>query len=89
MTTPTTTTEDRKHVRVDLEKFDVFPEKGHLKRIGKVVKYVERQGAKTPTGGRFTARRITVRLTDGTLWVGQFKNGETRKIILRPLLEQQ
>ena len=79
---------ERRTVRVDMYTFAVYPEKGPRNRIGMVLRYVENDGARTPTGGKFQARRLTVRLQgDDRDWVGQFKNGENKKIILRPLDE--
>ena len=82
---------ERRTVRVDLSTFAVYGEKGPLKRIGTVTHYVERHGARTPTGGVFTAHRLTVRLRDDSHdWVGQVsKNEMNRKnsrktVILRP-----
>ena len=51
-------------------------------KFGHLLEYVEAPG-KTPTGGRFTSRRVTVKRVDGTTWVGQYKNGATT-VILRP-----
>jgi len=78
---------ERMTVRVDLSTFAVFKgTNGPRKRIGTVVRYVENGANRTPTGGRYTSRRLTVRLTgDDRDWVGQFKNGEYKVVILRPL----
>jgi len=78
---------ERKTVRVDLATFAVYQgTNGPRKRIGTVLCYVENQANKTPTGGRYTSRRLTVRLTgDDRDWVGQFKKDETKTVILRPL----
>jgi hypothetical protein len=57
--------------------------RGRPSRFGFLLEYVS-SPAKTPTGGRFIARRCKVRRLDGSIWVGQFRNGaETVK--LRPL----
>jgi hypothetical protein len=53
-----------------------------VKRFGRLLEYVERPN-RTPSGGRYTSRRVTVRRDDGTRWVGQFKNG-AETVILRP-----
>lgn len=44
--------------------------------------YVEKP-AVTPTGGRYTARRMTIRTADGRKWVGTMKKG-TDSVKLRP-----
>lgn len=89
---------DRRTVRVDLATFAVYPEGGggNVKRIGTVLRYTERQGARTPTGGVYTAHRLSVRLRgDDRDWVGQISNAElarksARKTVnLRPLDEDQ
>jgi|KBSSwiStaDraftv2_1062776.scaffolds.fasta_scaffold1326537_2 hypothetical protein len=80
---------ERRTVRVDTETFAVYPETGRRRyedRIGTVVELVTNDGARTPSGGKFTSRRLTVRLRgDDRRWVGQFKNGEKTHVILRPL----
>jgi hypothetical protein len=82
-------TEERRTVRVDTETFAVYPETGprtYATRIGAVVQYVTNDGARTPSGGKFTSRRVTVRLWgDDRRWVGQFKNDEKVLVILRTL----
>lgn len=84
-----TPTEERRTVRVDTDTFAVYPETGprtYGNRIGAVVQYVTNDGARTPTGGKFTSRRVTVRLWgDERRWVGQFRNGEKTIVILRTL----
>jgi len=77
---------ERKTVRVDLATFAVYQgTNGPRKRIGTVLRYVENQANRTPTGGRYVSRRLTVRLTgDDRDWVGQFKKDETKVVILRP-----
>jgi hypothetical protein len=47
-----------------------------------LLRYVE-QPSRTPTGGRFIARRLRVRTNDGRFWVGQMRNG-TDIVKLRP-----
>lgn len=89
--TPTTPPEEkeRRTVRVDLETFAVYLPMGNripANRIGWVVHYVVNDGARTPSKGKYTSRRLTVRLTgDNRKWVGQFRNGEKTTVILRPL----
>lgn len=80
---------ERRTVRVNTDTFAVYPLDGPRSdrtRIGQVVQYVRNDGARTPSGGRYVSRRVTVRLTgDSRRWVGQFKSGESEKVILRPL----
>lgn len=80
---------ERRTVRVNLDTFAVYPLDGYRNernRIGSVVQYVRNDGARTPSGGRYTSRRITVRLTgDSRRWVGTFKSGEKEIVRLRPL----
>lgn len=80
---------DSRTVKVDLDTFAVYPETGYRKsanRIGTVLEYVKNEGARTPSGGKFTSHRITVKLTgDSRRWVGQFKTGETQFVKIRPL----
>ena len=84
---------ERRTVRVDVATMAVYPPAGEgASRIGSILTYVERQGARTPTGGVFTSHRLTVRLRgDDRDWVGQIskeelnrKNGR-KTVILRPL----
>ena len=85
---------ERRAVRVNLSTFAVYGgTKGPLgNRIGSVLRYTERQGARTPTGGKYTAHRLTVRLRgDVHEWVGQVSKVEmdrksTHKVVnLRPM----
>lgn len=46
-----------------------------------VTNFVVREGARTPTGGTFTSRRMTIRY-QGNVWYGQMKNG-TDRVTLR------
>jgi hypothetical protein len=57
-------------------------QRGPRVQFGFLLEYVEKP-SKTPTGGRFTSRRVTVKRTDGTIWVGQYKKDATT-VILRP-----
>lgn len=84
-----TKAKERRTVRVDLSTFSVYQgTDGPRKRIGVVTEYVENTGARTPSKGKFTSRRLTARFSDDDRkWVGQFKNGEKTVIILRPLDE--
>lgn len=81
------TVEERVTVRVDTTTFAVYQgTNGPRKRIGTVLHYVENDGARTPSGGKFQSRRLTVRLSgDDRDWVGQFKSDEKTVVILRPL----
>lgn len=81
------TAKERRVVRVDLENFKVIPSTSRgTHRIGTVVRYVVNEANRTPTGGRYTSRRITVKfLDDNREWVGQFKKDEDKTVILRPL----
>lgn len=87
----TTTEKERRTVRIDLDTFAVYQGvNGPRKRIGTVTHYVENDGARTPSKGKFTSRRLTARLVgDDRKWVGQFKNGEKSVIILRPLPNEE
>jgi hypothetical protein len=78
---------ERLTVRVDLDTFAVYQgTKGPRKRIGNVKVYVENEANRTPTGGRYTSRRLTVKLRgDDRDWVGQFRKDEKSVVILRPL----
>ena len=83
---------ERRTVRVDLETMTVYDAKVNRTRIGTVLRYTERQGARTPTGGIYTAHRLTVRLHDDPRdWVGQIskdemsRKTERKTVILRPL----
>lgn len=80
---------ERRTVRVNLDTLAVYPTTGYrtaTNRIGTVVHYVINEGARTPSKGKYTSRRLTVRLSgDSRAWVGQFKTGETETVILRPL----
>lgn len=82
---------DSRTVRVDLDSLTVYPETGYRNRhnrIGVVQVYVKNEGARTPSGGKFISRRITVKLTgDDRRWVGQFRADETSRIKIRPLEE--
>ena len=85
---------ERRTVRVDLSTFGVYPDKdgGNYRKIGTVIQYTENQGARTPSGGKYVARRLTVRLAeDDRKWVGQISNanyaksGRRKAVTLRPL----
>jgi len=90
---PTPESEERQTVRVDTETFAVYPETGprtYDTRIGAIVELVTNDGARTPSGGKFTSRRLTVRFRDDSRrWVGQFKNDEKVLVILRPLPNEE
>ena len=76
---------ERRTVRVDLSTSKVYTKTGH-KPIGIVQRFVENEANRTPTGGKYTSRRLTVRLRgDDRDWVGQFKKDEKTVVILRPL----
>ena len=86
---------DRRTVKVDPSTFAVFSETGS-KRIGTVLSLTVNEANRTPTGGRYTSRRLTVRLRedDERLWVGQVKNTEWERkthrktVILHPKPEE-
>lgn len=82
-----TPVKERITVRVDTETFAVYHGKnGPRRRIGTVLHYVENGANRTPTGGKYTSRRLTVRLQgDDRDWVGQFRKDEKSTVILRPL----
>jgi hypothetical protein len=77
---------ERITVRVDTTTFAVYQGKnGPRRRIGTVTHYVKNEANRTPTGGRYTSRRLTVRLRgDDRDWVGQFKKDEKIVVILHP-----
>ena len=50
------------------------PTKGRRVKAGVVTHYIEAP-AKTPSGGRWTRRAMTVRTADGRKWYGTLKNG--------------
>lgn len=79
---------ERLTVRVNMETFAVYKgTNGPRRRIGTVLRYVENEANRTPTGGRYTSRRLTVRIQgDPRDWVGQFKNGEKTVVILRVMV---
>lgn len=81
--------DERRHVRVDLSTFAVYHGlNGPKRRVGTITRYVVNEAGRTPTGGRFTAHRLTVKFTgEDSEWVGQLRKGETRKVILRPLIK--
>lgn len=82
------TEKERRTVRVDTATMTVYPlnGRGARTRIGTVLEYVENEANRTPTGGKFTSRRISVSLKgDSRKWVGQFRKDETNRVILRPL----
>lgn len=79
-------TKERRTVRVNADTLEVYPEQGRRQRIGYVTEFVTNTGARTPSGGRYISRRLTVRFPDDTRrWVGQFKSAEKERVILRPL----
>lgn len=84
---------DSRVVRVDLDTHAVYPETGNRTRqrcIGVVQEYVRNEGARTPSGGKFISRRVTVKLRDDDRrWVGQFRADETSWIKIRPLEESK
>ena len=55
--TALTVNPDRRIVRVDLDTLSVYPlnGRGARTRIGSVTHYVENEGARTPSGGRFVS----------------------------------
>jgi hypothetical protein len=55
---------------------------GTILRGATLVQYVENPGNRTPTGGKFTSRRMTITYL-GRRWVGQMKKG-TDVVRLRP-----
>lgn len=69
--------DDRLVVRFDQERMRVYrADLKYRKPLpgATLLHYVETP-ATTPTGGRYTARRLTVRTADGRKWVGTLKNG--------------
>lgn len=89
--TPVTETVDRLEVTItqDLE----VRRNGHPVVGAQVVEYVKNEGARTPTGGKFTSERVTVlinrkrpsqgRPAGREVWVGQIPKG-SRVVKLRP-----
>lgn len=84
---------ESRRIKVDLDTLTVYPETGNrvrANRIGIVQEYVTNEGARTPSGGKFTSRRITVKFTgDDRRWVGQFKADESTFVKVRPLTESE
>lgn len=81
---------DRLNVKVDTDRMKVYSEttvrRTNTNAIGQIVEYVVNEGCRTPSGGRFTSRRMTVRVTgDDRTWVGQMKAGALDMVRLRPL----
>jgi hypothetical protein len=84
---PTPPSQARLTIRFDPEDGSIYhySEKYRSRRPMRnavLLRYVE-QPSRTPTGGRFIARRLRVRTRDGRRWVGQMKNG-TDIVRLRP-----
>lgn len=65
-------------IRVDTETLNLYRVPPSGKRSSTrlkgavVLQYVERP-AQTPSGGRYTARRMTIRTADGSRWVGTMR----------------
>lgn len=70
---------DRLEIRFDPETLNMWPvtakRRTNTNRINAVVLHYREAPSFTPTGGRFTSRRFTVRTADGRKWFGQTKNG--------------
>lgn len=79
--------EERLEVRFDPDKMAFWPadakRKTSTNRLKVTVLHYREAPSITPTGGKFTSRRFTVRTPDGKRWVGQTKNG-TDIVRLRP-----
>ncbi len=88
MSAPTLTKDSRPVVSVQFETGRVnyartgSEKRGRPSRFETLLHYRENIN-KTPTGGRYLSRRLTVRAVDGSRWVGQYKNGADT-VILRP-----
>lgn len=68
--------EDRLTVRFDPDKLAVYRAKGHRKPVpGLILLHYKETPSVTPTGGHYTARRLTVRTRDGKKWWGTVKHG--------------
>ena len=75
---------DRLVIRFDTENHKILKPSGRRTPLhGAVLLHYTETPAKTPSGGRYTARRLTVRTADGKRWVGSMKNG-TDVVRLRP-----
>jgi hypothetical protein len=74
-------------IRFDTVEHRILKATGHRwpMRGATLLQYVEKPD-RTPTGGRFTARRLRVRTANGKTWVGQMKNGTD---VVRLRLERQ
>lgn len=55
-------------------------------RFGVITHYVEKP-SQTPSGGKFTSRRFTLRAPGGRRWYGQMKKGSDL-VTLRPAPEK-
>jgi hypothetical protein len=75
---------DRLVIRFDTENHRINKPSGRRTPLhGAVLIHYTETPAQTPTGGRYMARRLTVRTADGRRWVGSMKNG-TDVVRLRP-----
>lgn len=79
-------------VRFDTETLKVYH--ANMRREGKrqykrpyrgvtVLRYVETEGARTPTGGKYTRRNVLLRLPDGQKWMGTLRK-DSDLVTLRP-----
>lgn len=75
---------DRLVIRFDTETHRINKASGRRTPLhGATLIHYTETPAQTPTGGRYMARRMTVRTADGRRWVGSMKNG-TDVVRLRP-----
>lgn len=74
---------NRLHIRFDPETQTIYPMSKRRSRplVGAVLLHYKESIRKTPTGGRYFAKRMTIRYK-GKKWFGQVKNG-TDVVILR------
>lgn len=76
MTTAVPSPDDRITVRIRFENEVpvAYLPRGRNARLpfGRITHYVERPG-KTPTGGRYTSRKFTLRAPGGRVWYGTMK----------------
>lgn len=82
---PPTTTPDRLVIRFNTETHTILPNTPRARNPlkGATLLHYKESIRKTPTGGRYLAKRMTIRTKDGRRWVGQVKNG-TDVVRLRP-----
>lgn len=79
----------RLHIRFNHETQTVYRANGKHRVLlpGAIVLHYVEKPAKTPTGGRYVKRAMTIRTKDGRKWVGTMRK-DTDIVILRPAPEE-